>query len=245
MNKILIVGATSAIAYETAKLFARDGAALFLVARNPEKLKSVQEDLKIRGAQKVESMVLDLNELDMHQELYERALKSLGKLDGVLVAHGTLPSQPEVQQNAFQSVQEFNTNCTNIISLLTILGNYFEQQRGGCIAVITSVAGDRGRSSNYLYGAAKAGLSAFLSGLRNRLAGAGVSVLTIKPGVVATPMTAHLKKGLLTAKAEKAGADIYKAMQQGRDVIYTPWFWRYIMFIIRSIPEPVFKKLKL
>lgn len=245
MNKILIVGATSAIAFETAKLFAREGADLFLVARNAGKLQSVQEDLKVRGARKVEALVVDLNEMNRHQELVDKALESLGKLDGVLVAHGTLPDQEEVQQDPARSVEEFNTNCTGAISLLTILGNYFEAQKKGCIAVITSVAGDRGRGSNYVYGAAKAGLNAFLQGFRNRLAKTGVVVLTIKPGIVATPMTAHLKKGLLTASPSKVGADIYKAMLKGQDVLYTPWFWRYIMLVIKSIPEPIFKRLSL
>jgi short-subunit dehydrogenase len=137
------------------------------------------------------------------------------------------------------------TNALSVISFLTIAGNYFEQRRSGCIAVISSVAGDRGRQSNYVYGTAKAAVSTFSQGLRNRLSRAGVAVVTVKPGYVATPMTAHLKAGLLTASPVKVGQGIYKAMKKGSDVVYLPGFWSLIMFVIRSVPERVFKRLSL
>jgi short-subunit dehydrogenase len=245
MSKVLIIGATSAIAHETAKLFAKDGSEIFLVGRNPDKLVAVEADLKARGARKVETALLDLAELDRHQEIVDRALAALDGLDMVLIAHGTLPDQTATQQSVADTLKEFNLNCTSIISLLTILANHFEQQKRGCIAVISSVAGDRGRQSNYIYGAAKGALNTFLQGLRNRLARSSVAVLTIKPGFVDTPMTADMKKNPLYATSQAVGAVIYEAMQKGRDVIYVPWFWRYIMLIIKSIPEPVFKKLKL
>jgi len=142
-------------------------------------------------------------------------------------------------------LKEFTTNCASVISLLRILADYFEQQRRGCIAVISSVAGDRGRQSNYVYGAAKGAVTVFLQGLRNRLYKSGVAVVTIKPGTVDTPMTAGMKKGLLFASASSVGQGIYKAMLARKEVVYLPWFWRPIMFIIRSIPEPIFKKLSL
>jgi short-subunit dehydrogenase len=132
-----------------------------------------------------------------------------------------------------------------VISLLTISANYFEQRRRGCIAVISSVAGDRGRKSNYVYGTAKAALTTFLQGLRNRLSSSGVTVVTVKPGFVATPMTAHMKSGLLTASPQAVGQGIYEAMMKKKDVVYLPWFWQPIMFIVKSIPESVFKRLSL
>ncbi len=243
--KILIVGATSAIAHETAKFFARDGAELFLVGRSFEKLTAVRDDLKVRGAKRTEMLVLDLTDLDRHQELVDTAIGTLGGLDAVLIAHGTLGDQYKCQQSVAETLKEFTTNCTSVISLLTILANYFEQQKHGCVAVLSSVAGDRGRKSNYVYGAAKGALSIFLQGLRNRLSQAGVSVVTVKPGFVDTPMTASVKKGLLFASPRKVGQGIYKAMKKGKEVVYLPWFWRPIMLVVRSIPEPVFKRLSL
>ncbi|NWJ48508.1 MAG: SDR family oxidoreductase [Chloroflexi bacterium] len=245
MNKVLILGATSAIAHETAKLFAREGAQLFLVGRNPEKLETVCQDLKVRGAKQVESLVLDLSDNSRHAELVSKAISALDGLDAVLIAHGTLSDQKAGEASVEVALREFNNNCVSVISLLTILANHFEKQKRGCIAVISSVAGDRGRQSNYVYGAAKGGVNTFLQGLRNRLAKSGVAVLTIKPGFVDTPMTAHLKKGLLFANAGKVGGDIFSAMQKGKDVLYTPRFWQLIMLIIKHVPEPVFKRLKL
>ncbi|HET8842857.1 MAG TPA: SDR family NAD(P)-dependent oxidoreductase, partial [Ktedonobacteraceae bacterium] len=143
------------------------------------------------------------------------------------------------------TLQEFAINGASVISLLTLLGNYFEQQKRGCIAVISSVAGDRGRQSNYIYGAAKAAVTAFLSGLRNRLARYGVAVVTIKPGMVDTPMTAHMRKSRLFADPQVVGRGIYDAMLKRKDVVYLPGYWRIIMMVIKSIPEPIFKRLSL
>lgn len=246
MTKVLIVGATSAIAHETARIFAKEGADLFLVGRSADKLEAVAGDLKVRGATRVETFLLDMNELERHQELFDKVHSTLGGLDSVLVAHGTLPDQRAIEQSAAETVKEFNTNAVSIISFVTIVANYFEKQKRGTIAVISSVAGDRGRQSNYVYGAAKAGLNAYLQGLRNRLYKSGVAVITIKPGFVDTPMTASIqKKGALWASAEAVGKTIYEAMQKGRDVVYTPFFWRFIMLIIIHLPEPIFKRLKL
>ncbi len=241
--KVLVVGASSAIAHETARCFAADGAELFLVGRNADKLTDVQHDLEVRGASQVVTYTLDLNDLAQHEAMIDAAYEALGGLDAALIAHGTLPDQTAVQASVEQTIQEFQTNCLSAISLLTILANRFEQQRRGCIAAISSVAGDRGRSSNYVYGAAKSALTTFLSGLRGRLEKSGVSVVTIKPGFVDTPMTAHVKKNPLFAKPGAVGNRIYKAMLKGQDVVYVPWFWRYVMLIIRVLPEPIFKKL--
>ena len=243
--KILILGATSAIAQETAKCFAADGADLVLVGRNGERLAQIGDDLKVRGAHNVASIVADLNDLPNHEKLVQEAAEKFGGLDAVLMAHGSLGDQPKSQSDVNETLEQFKTNALSWISLLTILGNYFEQRRAGCICVISSVAGERGRGSNYVYGSAKAAVTAFSSGLRARLAKVGVSVVTIKPGFVDTPMTVNVKKGPMMAKADKVGRRIYEAMLKGEDVVYVPWFWAPIMQIIRSVPERVFKKTKL
>jgi len=243
--KILIIGATSAIAHETAKFFARDGAELFLVARNNEKLEDVSNDLKVRGAKRTDTFLLDLNDLDRHQEMIQTAIDTFGGLDMVLISHGTLGDQQLCEQSVEKTLEELTTNFTSVISLLTLLANYFEQQKRGRIAVVSSVAGDRGRRSNYVYGTAKGAVSIFLQGLRGRLSKSGVTVVTVKPGLVDTPMTASMKKGLLFAQPRKVGEGIYQAMKKGKEVVYLPWFWRPIMMIIKSIPESVFKKISI
>jgi hypothetical protein len=245
MKKVLIVGATSAIAQETAKCFAVNGDALFLAGRNEIKLQAVMGDLKVRGAQKVDSLVLDLNDTAEHARLLERACQSLGGLDIVLIAYGTLPDQKKCEASFALTQKALETNFLSAISILTLLANYFEQQKSGAIAVITSVAGDRGRPSNYIYGTAKGALSLFLQGLRARLSKSNVTVLTIKPGFVDTPMTAHLKKGFLFASPEAVGRGIYQAILKKMDVVYLPWRWRWIMLIVKLIPESVFKKINL
>jgi len=243
--KIAIIGATSAIAHETARCFASDGAELFLVARSEEKLKAVSDDLTVHGAKQVETFLLDLSDLSRHQELFDKAIITLNGLDILLIAHGTLGNQRKCEVSVEETLKELTTNFTSVVSLLTIAGNYFEQQKRGCIAVISSVAGDRGRQSNYVYGTAKGGVSVFLQGLRNRLAKSGVKVVTIKPGFVDTPMTAAVKKGPLFAKPAVVGRGVYEAMKQGKDVVYLPFFWRPIMLIVKSIPESVFKRLSM
>ncbi|MCC7207467.1 MAG: SDR family oxidoreductase [Anaerolineae bacterium] len=243
--KLMIIGATSAIAHETAKCFAADRAELFIVGRDADKLAAVQHDLEVRGATHVIPHVLDLNDLAQHGAMVAAGYGALGGLDAVLLAHGTLPDQTSAQASVEATLREFQTNALSYISLLTLLAGRFEQQRRGCIAVVSSVAGDRGRSSNYIYGAAKGAVSLFTSGLRARLGKVGVSVVTVKPGFVDTPMTAHLKKNPLFAKPDRVGKRIYTAMLKGEDVVYVPWFWQYIMLIIRLIPERVFKRLSL
>ncbi|HTI14972.1 MAG TPA: SDR family oxidoreductase [Dictyobacter sp.] len=243
--KVVIIGASSAIAHETAKCFARDGADLFLVGRSDEKLAVVADDLRVRGAKNVTTHVQDVADLDSHEDLLQQAITVLGGMDVLYIAHGTLSDQQKSERSVAETLKELNTNGLSVISLLTIAANYFEQQRHGCIAVISSVAGDRGRKSNYVYGTAKAAVSTFLQGLRNRLASSGVTVVTVKPGFVATPMTAHLKQGPLFADAQKVGEGIYNAIQKKKDIVYLPGFWRVIMFVIKSIPEGIFKKLPL
>ncbi len=245
MLKILIVGATSAIAHETARCFAADGAELFLVGRSEAKLATLEDDLKARGAKNTATYAVDLTELDKHPAMIEAAIKAFNGLDAVLIAHGTLGDQEASQKSVELTLQELNTNFLSIVSILTILGNYFEEQKRGSIAVISSVAGDRGRQSNYIYGTAKGGVNRFLQGLRNRLSKSGVNVLTVKPGFVDTPMTADVKKNFLFAKPSQVGKVIYESMKKGKDVVYVPWFWRPIMLLISNIPEFIFKKMSM
>ncbi len=244
LRKILIIGATSGIAEETARLFAAKGDSLFLVARNSDKLKAVAADLQVRGATKIDSFVADLNDFDQHKKIIESATKSLEGLDIVLIAHGLLPDQKACEQNYSEAEKTLKINFLSVVSLLTPIANQFEKEKKGIIAVISSVAGDRGRQSNYVYGASKGGLNTFLQGLRNRLAPSGVSVITIQPGFVDTAMTAHLKKGLLFAKSETVARGIYQAIRKKKNVVYLPCFWWGIMFIVRNIPEWLFKRLK-
>ncbi len=245
MRRILIVGATSAIAQEVSKRFASAGDSLFLVARDGRKLDSVAQDLRVRGARKVACAALDVNDFEKHEPLIQEANEALDGLDGVLIAHGTLPDQKACEADYKVAERELNTNFLSVVSLLTPIANRFEAQRGGFIAVISSVAGDRGRQSNYLYGTAKGATSLFLQGLRNRLHPAGVSVITIKPGFVDTPMTKDIGKNALFAQPEQVAAGIVKAVEQKREVVYLPSFWRMVMLLIRAVPEPLFKRLKL
>ncbi|UGQ45492.1 SDR family oxidoreductase [Massilia endophytica] len=245
MKKILIVGATSAIAEAVARRYAGQGAALFLLARNAERLEALQQDLRIRGAAHVAHAIFDANDFEGHGAAIEQASAAMDGIDTVLIAHGTLSDQQACQRDVGLTLNELKTNALSVISLLTILANRFEAQRHGTLAVIGSVAGDRGRQSNYVYGAAKGMLAIFLQGLRNRLQKAGVQVLTIKPGFVDTPMTASFTKGALWAAPDAVAADIVKAIARGSDVLYTPFFWRGIMAIIKAVPESVFKKLSL
>lgn len=244
-KRVLVIGATSAIASEVARRYAADGARLYLAGRNAARLDAVASDLRVRGAGEVTTVVLDVTDRDRAAEVLRQAGNTYGGFDVALVAHGMLPDQAECQANPAAALAAIDVNLTAAVALLTELANRFEAQGHGCIAVITSVAGDRGRQSNYVYGAAKGGLDRFLEGLRNRLYRAGVSVVTIKPGFVDTPMTAGLRQGPLFVSAQRAGAAIYRAIERRRDVAYIPWFWRPIMLAVRLLPEPVFKRLRL
>lgn len=245
MLKVIIIGATSAIAEATARIYASRGAKLFLVARNAQRLEDITSDLKVRGAEEVQTAQLDINAVELHGGVLDRAWGFLGTPDVLLVAHGTLPDQSACETSVSTALAEFATNATSTIALLTDAANRLQQARHGCIAVISSVAGDRGRASNYLYGAAKAAVSTCLSGMRQRLGSQGVNVLTIKPGFVDTPMTRDFRKGLLWAQPGAVARGIVKAIDKRRAVIYLPWFWGSIMLVIKHVPEFIFKRIKL
>ena len=246
MKKILIIGATSAIAEATAQRFAKEGASLYLLARNEERLASLAADLKIRGASSAAYALLDVNDRVRYEEVLKEVVKTLGTIDVALVAHGTLGDQKACEEDVDRALLEFETNAVSTIALLTRLSNLFEKQHGGTIAVISSVAGDRGRPSNYVYGTAKAAITTFCEGLQARMFRSGVHVLIIKPGMVATPMTEGLSMpGLLVAEPDRIAADIVRAIEKKTDTLYTPWFWKYIMAGIIHLPSALFKKVNL
>jgi decaprenylphospho-beta-D-erythro-pentofuranosid-2-ulose 2-reductase len=245
MKKVLIVGASSAIAEAVARILAERGDMLMLVGRRPELLTSIAADLKVRGAKAAHTLTLDASDLSSHEQMLAKTESLLGGLDTVLIAYGTLSNQAACEQSAELTVSELHNNAVSVAALLTRIAERFVQQGSGTIAVISSVAGDRGRQSNYVYGSAKAMVSAFLSGLGQRLNKHGVSVIDIKPGFVDTPMTASFRKGALWAKPAQVGQGIVRAMDRSSTVVYLPFFWRWIMLIIRSIPEGLFRRLKL
>lgn len=243
MKKILVIGATSAIAEATTRIWAQRGDELFLVARNEQRLNLITKDLKVRGAPEVHSYSMDVNNFDQHSSMLDKAFGLLEAIDIVLIANGTLSNQKECEHSLELTMQEIKTNALSVIALLTHMANRFEKQGNGTIAVISSVAGDRGRASNYIYGSAKAMVTTFTSGLRRRLYKSGVSVVTIKPGFVDTPMTAEFMKGLLWAKPKTVARSIALACEKGKGEFYVPGFWWAIMLIIKLIPQTIFRKL--
>lgn len=243
--KMAIFGATSAIAEAVARKVAEQHGEIFLVGRNKDSVEIISQDLIVRGARRVGHAVGDLTHREKYSEWIESAALFMKGMDVVLVAHGILGEQRELEKNPDLAFDVFNVNFMSAALIAETAAQYFERGRRGTIAVIGSVAGDRGRQSNYYYGAAKGGLDIFLQGLRNRLYPLGISVLTIKPGFVSTPMTAHLKQSFLFAKPDKVASGILKAIHQEKSVVYLPSFWKWIMCIIKSIPEFIFKRMKL
>lgn len=244
--RVLIFGATSAIAHACARRWATQGARLVLVGRNGARLNDAAADLQIRGAQQVDVRQADLDDISGHAASVEAAVQALGALDVVLVAQGSLPDQRACEASVHSTVAALHTNGVSVVALCGVVANQLAAQGYGTLAVIGSVAGDRGRQSNYVYGAAKGLVERFLQGLRNRLHPLGVHVLTIKPGFVDTPMTAHITpKGKLWAQPDDVARGIVHAVARRSNVVYLPGIWRCIMTIIRLIPEPLFKRLKL
>ncbi len=244
-SRVLVLGATSAIASGVMRPLAAQGASFYLVARNPEKLKAVASDLATRGASAVFTKVMDLDDTAAHEAMLHETTQKLETIELALLAHGVLGDQEKAQADYATTEAILRTNFLSAISLITWLANYFESTHQGTLAVISSVAGDRGRKSNYVYGASKGALNIFLDGVRNRIDRSGVHVLTIKPGFVATPMTAHLPQNDLFAHPSVVGRGILKAIEKRKDVVYVPPIWALIMLVIRSVPGSIFKKLNL
>jgi short-subunit dehydrogenase len=254
VKKYLVIGATSAIAQACCREWLLRGSTgpgsepvqFFLVGRSAEKLLQLANDLQARGACSVATRAVDLQDSLDNVELIDAAAAELGNIDVVLIAHGTLPDQNACQADAAVALREFSINGTVTIALLTGLADIFEKQGSGTIAVITSVAGDRGRPSNYLYGSAKAAVSTFCEGLRARLFRSGVHVIDIRPGFVDTPMTQDLNlPQMLVSTPEHVAKGIISGIDRRKDVIYVPGFWRLILWIIRHIPGFAFKRISL
>jgi decaprenylphospho-beta-D-erythro-pentofuranosid-2-ulose 2-reductase len=244
MKKIVILGATSGIAQEVQRLLIKEGIELLLVARSTARLPVLAADLETRGAVNVATFSADLADVSTHGSVLAYAQEQLPDFDTVLLAYGTMLDQEECKHSVPLALRELDTNFTSAAALLMLFAEYFEARKSGCIAAITSVAGDRGRRSNYVYGSAKGALSLFLQGLRSQLYASGVRVMTIKPGPVDTAMTDRMEKGAMFADPKDVAKDICRALEKrAPEILYTPWKWRYVMSIVRAIPEPLFKRL--
>ena len=244
---ILIIGANSAIANAVARRYAARHCSLFLVARNEKRLQTQQQDLEVRGAKRVGIHVLDVLEHDKHAEAIKagHAFFDGADIDIALISHGSLPDQDAAETDFELAKREIDVNGLSVISLLSHLIPPFKAQGRGILAVVTSVAGDRGRQPNFIYGAAKSLVSTYLQGLRGKLLPHGIHVVDIRPGLVDSPMTAQFEKGALWSTPELVAANIEKAIDGKRHTVYVPGYWRIIMAIVCSIPETVFKRLKL
>lgn len=243
-KSVLILGATSAIARATAAAFAAKGYDLYLAGRNMDELNRIAVDLALRHGVNVASGRFIAEDLDSHGRFFTQALVEMGRMEGVVLAFGHLGDQYAARDFGV-GAEVILVNFTAAASILSHCASYLELSKQGFIIGISSVAGDRGRQSNYTYGAAKGALSLYLQGLRNRLFASGVRVITVKPGFVDTAMTYGMPRLFLVASPQYIGERIVLALGKSADVIYLPWFWRYIMLIIKSIPEVVFKRLKL
>jgi decaprenylphospho-beta-D-erythro-pentofuranosid-2-ulose 2-reductase len=241
---VLILGATSAIARATAAAFAARGAALYLASRDEDELRRIAANLRLRYGIEVHYGLFDAEETDTHETFFKTVVEAMPDLSGVVLAFGFLGDQLAVRDFSM-GAKVIASNFTGAASILSHCANYFELLHRGFIIGISSVAGDRGRQSNYVYGAAKGALSLYLQGLRNRLYASGVRVITIKPGFVDTAMTYGLPGMFLVASPQSIGERIVRSSDKSADVVYLPWFWRYIMLIIKHIPEPIFKRMKL
>lgn len=243
MSYVLIIGAKSDIAKATAREYAKHGYNLYLAARNSEELEEFAQDVITRTQKEVKLLELDILDYKSHQAFYDRLED---KPIGVISAIGYLGEQDKAQSDFDEAQQIMDTNYTGIVSIFNIIADDFEKRKSGFMVGISSVAGDRGRKSNYIYGSAKAAFTTYLSGLRNRLCAAKVHVLTVKPGFVATKMTENMDlPEKLTAQPEAVAEDIYNAQQKGKNVLYTKWIWRWVMLIIKMIPEWKFKGMSI
>jgi len=244
-KSVLILGATSSLARAVATLLACEGARLYLAGRDVFEVERIAADLAVRYRANVKWDAFEATEYGEHREFFDRVVAALGGLDIVVSSLGELGDQALAQTDCEHARRIMDSNYTGVASILAQAANYMEEQGKGLIVGISSVAGDRGRQSNYVYGSAKGACSLFLQGLRNRLSRRGVRVITVKPGFMDTKMTFGKQGMFLVASPEAAAGAIVRGMRGSGDVLYVPWFWRWIMLIIRLIPEPIFKRMKL
>lgn len=240
MANVLILGATSAIATEVARLYARRGDRLHLIGRDPDKLRATAA--RCTGGT-VTTQTADFNELSQNDALISSAINVLGTVDTVLIAHGLLSDQLLTEQSFEAAELSLRTNLMSVVSLLIPLVNALEKQGSGQLGVITSVAGERGRPRNYTYGTAKGALNLYLQGVRSRLYGSGVGITTVKLGPVDTPMTTSHTKNMLFATAEGVAVQLVAALDGRKNEVYVPQYWALIMFLVRNAPEALFQRL--
>jgi decaprenylphospho-beta-D-erythro-pentofuranosid-2-ulose 2-reductase len=243
-RRVAIFGATSAIAQAVARVYARNGAHFALVARRPERLRVVAADLTVRGGTVALQATDELTDLSHHGALVEAAVEALGGIDVALVAHGVLPDQERCQRDAAAAVDSWNVNFVSAASLMEVLAARMATAGQGVLAVLSSVAGERGRSKNYVYGAAKAALTTYASGLGQRLRGSGVTVVTVKPGPVETPMTVGRYERRLLADVDRVGMQIHRALERRERIVYVPGRWRWVFAVIRLLPVGLFERLR-
>ena len=240
---VLILGGNSDVGKSLAKDFSKLGSNLILTTRKKDQLNFLKSDLEIRYEISCDIKLFDVLDFKSHKSFYKN-LKT--KPDIVITCIGYLDNQGDSQNDFEESLRAIQSNFTGLVSILNIISNDFEKKGSGVIVGVSSVAGDRGRGSNYIYGSSKAAFTSYLSGLRNRLHALGVSVITIKPGFIKTKMTSHLDlPKLLTASTDEISKDILNSIKKGKSIIYTKWFWKWIMLIIKLIPERIFKKLRM
>lgn len=244
MNVVLI-GATSAVVTEFAYLNLAHSNHFFLVSKNEEKLNALKQNLLSRGAAQVHCLGSDLSDTESYANLVEEIQRHNSHIDLLLLGQGVLPPQSDFERDNCSLMQSTAVNYLSVVYLLNALAPQFERQKQGSIAVISSVAGIRGRRSNYLYGSQKAGVQAFVEGYAARMQPFGVHVLDIRPGLIDTPMTAHMKKNRLFSSAKTVAKDIMNAIVRKKSVLYTPAYWWSIMFIVRLLPRSILRRLKI
>lgn len=241
---ILILGANSDMAFAIAEIFGKkEKANIYLASRDIQTLEKKATDLAIRCQTSIKVLPFDVTQYQTHHDFYHQLSP---KPDGVIAAFGYLGEQKKAESSFDEARRIIDTNFVGAVSILEIIARDFEQQGKGFIIGISSVSGERGRQSNYIYGSAKGAFTVYLSGLRNRLSKQNVQVLTVLPGFVRTKMTADMAlPEKLTAAPSEVAADIHAAWRRGKPVIYTKWLWRWIMLVIKAIPEKIFMKMKL
>ncbi|MFA6456346.1 MAG: SDR family oxidoreductase [Bacteroidota bacterium] len=243
MKYILIIGAGSDIARPLAFLYAKSGYGIYLASRSYDQLVRDANDIKIRYNVDTAAFTFDVTQTTTHQQFYDSLPV---KPAGVICLAGSLGDQQKSEQNFDEAQIVLDANFTGLVSILHIIAADFEKRKEGFIVGVSSVAGEKGRKSNYVYASAKAGFTTFLSGLRNRLYSANVQVMTVHPGFIRTKMIeGRTTPGIITASPEEVARDIFSAQQSGKDFIYSKWFWRFIMFGFKMIPESIIKKLDL
>ena len=243
MSTLLLLGATSAISQAYLEQVCKQFERIMLVARSQEKLDPIAQHIRVLSGAEIRVQLANLGNMSIHQKLFADGSEYLGKIDQVMICYGDLTDQARSRDDSSYTVDQFTLNATSTISLSSHAARALARQGGGDLVVVGSVAGDRGRKSNYVYGAAKGAVATYLAGLGMEMESDNVRVLTVKPGFVDSPMTAHLKKGALWAAPAKVASDIATAVDRQKSVLYTPWFWRVIMLIIKLLPRFLLKRL--